>query len=52
MAVLRSEEGQQLEFPRVWLPSEAQVGDTFVVRTLVQPSKERNDFSVAIKPAP
>ncbi len=52
MAVLRSEEGRQLEFPRMWLPGEAQVGDTFVVRTLVQPGKEGSDFNVAIKPAP
>lgn len=52
VAVLRSEEGRRLEFPYMWLPGEAQVGDTFVVRTLVQPGQEGSDFSVAIKPAP
>ena len=50
MALLFTADGQKLELPRMWLPGDAEPGDTFLVTTQVQPEGELTSFEIVIEP--
>lgn len=49
-ALLVSPEGKRLEFPRMWLPGDAQPGARYRVTTEISPSDVESRFAVMIKP--
>lgn len=49
-AVLTTQNGQRLTFPRMWLPGDAEVGDRYRVVTEVAPAAAESRFSVRVLP--
>lgn len=47
-ALLASPDGKRLEFPRMWLPGEAQVGARYQVTTGISLADEESRFAVTI----
>ena len=47
-AQLYNDQGQRLQFPRMWLPGDAQPGTHYRVITKVSPSPEESTFTVLL----
>lgn len=49
-AVLTAAEGQRLEYPRAWLPGDAQLGARNRVTTEIIPAQQESRFAVTLLP--
>ena len=49
-ALLFTADGQRLELPLMWLPGDAEPGDSFLVTTQVRPEDDLTSFEVVVEP--
>ena len=50
VAILRNSGGRELEFPRMWLPSDGEPNGRFQVRTQIEPGTDETVFTVVLEP--